>query len=290
MVTTSATGFPRVFRGSHAVAERAATWRQLHGPRFVRVAPDVYAPADLRRDHLLRAEGTALVLPREALLTGATAAAACGLPWLGWEDRVEVVLPEQCGRHPAARGVSARRSRSVLAAGRHWRGARLASPERIAFDAAARQPLTQAVARLDALARHGVVHLPRLESWLRGRRDHGVVRVRECLPLTDPRAESLPESVLRVLLVLAGVEVEVQHVIRDGEVFVARADLAVVAHRVAVFYDGAWHALRLQQEKDRGQDHALAAAGWYALRLTASDLAEPGRVVALVRAAMARNA
>ncbi|WP_298991021.1 endonuclease domain-containing protein [uncultured Pseudokineococcus sp.] len=288
-MTTSASGFPRVFCGSHAVAQRAATWRQLHGPAFVRVAPDVYAPSDVRRDHVLRAEGVGLVLPSEALLTGATAATVLGLGWLRWDDDVEVVLAQQCGRHPAGRGVTARRSRSALGPGRPWCTTRLASPERIAFDAAARQPLPNAVGRLDELVRRGVVRVPRLERWLLGRRDHGVARLREAVPLVDPRAESIPESVLRVLLVRAGVDVEVQHRIRT-DVGVLRVDLAVLAQRVVVLYDGAWHALRLQQEKDRTQDHALAAAGWYVVRITAADLAQPGRAVALVRAAMARAA
>ncbi|GAA2028271.1 hypothetical protein WDZ16_12510 [Pseudokineococcus marinus] len=288
-MASSATGFPRVFIGSQAVAEGALTPKQLRGPSFVRVVPGVYAPADVPRDHALRVEGAGLVLPTEALVTGASAATVLGVPLLGWSDRVELVVPEEGGRHPVGRDVRVRRSRSTPGPGRSWRTTRLAPPERLAFDAAARESLPSATARLDGLARAGLVHLPRLGRWLEGRRDHGVVRVRAALALADPRAESAPESVLRVVLVLAGVDVDVQLDICDERgAFILRADLAVVGVRLAVLYDGAWHALRLQQEKDRRQDHALSAAGWVTLRITAADLAEPGRAVALVRAAAAR--
>lgn len=287
-MSESASGFPRVFVGSHAVADGIVSWRHLHGSRFVRVAPGVYAPADVPRDHVLRAEGVGLLLPPSARLTGATAATLLGVPLLRWSDPVEVVVPERSGHHPAGRGVRARRSRSDPGDGGAWRGSRLAGRERIAFDAAARQPLPQAVARLDALARARVVHLGRLERWLAGRRDHGVVGVRRALVLADPRAESLPESQLRVLLLGAGIPVEPQQEVRHRGAVVLRADLVVVGARVAVLYDGAWHALRLQQEKDRRQDADLAEAGWQCVRITAADLAEPGRAVALVRAAIAR--
>jgi len=286
-VTTSATGFPRVFHGSHAVAEGLLTPAALLGPSFRRQLPGVYAPADVRQDHVLRAEAVGLSLPTTAQLTGATAATVLGLGWLRWHDRVEVVVPEAGAKHPTGRAVVARRSRSALGPGRPWRTTALAAPERVAFDAAARQPLPLAVARLDALARAGHLDVDRLGAWLVGRRDHGVVRVREALPLVDPRAESLPESQLRVLLRRGGLEVEVQHVVRAGGRFVARVDLAVVAARLAVLYDGAWHGLREQLEKDRRQLNELHAAGWAVVHVTAADLAEPGRALALVRAALA---
>jgi len=280
----------RAFRGSDAVRDGALGRWELGGPAYPRLLHAVYAPAGLVRDHALVCEAAGLVLPASAQLTGASAATVLGHDWLRRTDDVEVVMPDGV-QHPARGGVRLRRARHPLDPGRPWRTTQLASPERVAFDAAARVPLARAVARLDALARRGDLDLEELGRWLHGRRDHGVTRVRRALSLVDARAESLPESELRVLLVEAGVPVAVQHVVRGaGGGFVARVDLAVVAAKVAILYDGAWHALRQQLEKDRAQLNALHAAGWEAVHVTAADLADPGRVVALVRAAVARRA
>jgi hypothetical protein len=70
----------------------------------------------------------------------------------------------------------------------------------------------------------------------------GTRRARRGVGLADGRAESPPESSLRVLPRLAGLTPGPQYVVRDAEGrFVARVDLAFPEQRVAVEYDGAWH-------------------------------------------------
>lgn len=281
---------PRVFLGATAVAEGWLAKDDLRGPSVVRLLQGVYAPSWVTRDHTLVCEGAGLVLPAGVQLTGASAATVLGLAWLRHDDPVEAVTEER-DRRSVRRGVRVRRSRRDLEPGRAWRTAVLASPERVAFDAACRAPLPTAVARLDALAAAGHLDLDAMVGWLQGRRDGGVARVRAALELTDPRAESLPESRLRVLLVQAGVDVTVQHVVRDRSgAFVARVDLAVVSARVAVEYDGRWHAQPDQLEKDRRRLNKLQAAGWTVVHVTAADMSDPGRVVAMVVAAVARAA
>lgn len=71
---------------------------------------------------------------------------------------------------------------------------------------------------------------------------------------------------------------------------VARVDLAIPTLRVAVEYDGAWHALREQLEADRRRLNALAEAGWQVVHVTAAMLRTPDDIVAAVRAAMSRQA
>ena len=254
----------------------------------MRLLRSTYTRRDVEVTHVLMCEAAGLLLPPTAQLTGASAAAVLGHSWLRPRDPVEVVLPEGAGR-PTLRGITARRSTSPLGRGLPWRTTSLAVPERVAFDAAARVPLATGVGRLDALVRAGDLSVDSFSSWLVDRHDNDVVRVREALGLVDPRAESLPESSLRVQLHLAGIDVVPQVVVRDRGRAVARVDLALEQLRIAVEYDGAWHGLQEHLAKDRDRLNRLREAGWLVVHITAADLAEPGRAVALVRAAIARR-
>ena len=83
-----------------------------------------------------------------------------------------------------------------------------------------------------------------------------------------------PESRLRVRLVHAGIpRPQTQVVItRDGR-FVARCDLGWAEFRVAVEYDGLWHAESASQiHADRRRLNDLVAADWVVLHVTAKRL------------------
>ena len=288
MRTSPDVDLPLVFRGRDAIAAGALTPRQLRDGPWVRLLHGVYTRRDVEVTHALVCEAAGLLLPGSAQITGASAAAVLGADWLRPRDPVEVVLPAG-GPHPSIRGVAARRSVAPLAPGTPWRTTSLAVPERMAFDAAARVPLVLAVGRLDQLVRRGDVCQERLATWLEGRHDNDVVGVRAALQEVDPLAESLPESALRVHLRRAGIDVVPQVVVRDRGRAVARVDLALPDLRIAVEYDGRWHGAPDQFEKDRARLNLLREAGWIVVHVTAADMAEPGRAVALVRAAMARR-
>ena len=113
----------------------------------------------------------------------------------------------------------------------------------------------------------------------------GSAKARRAVELADHRAESPPESRLRVLLALAGLRPTPQYTVRDAAgAFVARVDLAFVEHRVAVEYDGGWHAEPGQFAKDRRRLNRLVAAGWTVLHVTAADLRDPAALVARIAA------
>jgi very-short-patch-repair endonuclease len=81
-----------------------------------------------------------------------------------------------------------------------------------------------------------------------------------------------------------------QFVVRDGQGrFVGRVDLAFPDQRVAVEYDGAWHAGPGQLARDRRRLNALVAAGWRVVHLTAADLHDPDRVLAGIAGALAER-
>nr|WP_239520910.1 DUF559 domain-containing protein [Blastococcus saxobsidens] len=88
---------------------------------------------------------------------------------------------------------------------------------------------------------------------------------------------------------LAGLIATPQHTIRDaaGE-FVARVDLAFPESRVAIEYDGAWHAEPGQFRRDRRRLNRLVEAGWTVLHVTAADLRDPEALIARIRALVDR--
>lgn len=91
--------------------------------------------------------------------------------------------------------------------------------------------------------------------------------------LADPGAQSPPESHLRVRLVLAGLPRPVtQHPVRLASGLVLHPDLAWPEFRVAVEYDGQWHADGDHFHRDRQRLNQLVAAGWLVLHVTGRRL------------------
>jgi hypothetical protein len=63
-------------------------------------------------------------------------------------------------------------------------------------------------------------------------------RAQTMLSLADGRSESVGESRLRVILVLGGIEVELQYVIKVGRVVIACCDVKVKGVRLVIEFDG----------------------------------------------------
>jgi very-short-patch-repair endonuclease len=160
------------------------------------------------------------------------------------------------------------------------------------FDLAARTDRETAVGRLDAAARARLLDLEQLATWLSDRHEDDVVAVRAACALADARAESPQETVCRLRLRGAGLEVVPQFVVVDGRGFVARVDLALVALRIAIEYEGRWHAgVPAQLHEDRLRLNRLQDAGWTVVYVTAELLREHGALAdAVHRAAQLRRA
>ncbi|TDC98351.1 DUF559 domain-containing protein [Saccharopolyspora terrae] len=120
-----------------------------------------------------------------------------------------------------------------------------------------------------------------------GRHDHGIRRARLRIPHLDGRAESVPESVLRVEFVLRGLHPVPQLEVFDGDRFVARLDLAFEEAKVAVECDGGWHADPTQAKHDRVRRDRLRALGWTVIVVTNDRLRDHlDEVMAEVAAAL----
>jgi Protein of unknown function (DUF559) len=129
-------------------------------------------------------------------------------------------------------------------------------------------------------------------------RQHGQLHAGEfrCVPaakalaLSDRRAESPPESTVRVGLILGGVPAPTpQFEVFAAGRFVARVDLAWEEIKLALEYDGQWHADRDQLSRDRIRIRNLNAAGWYVYPVTRNDLRDLDRVVRAVAALVDRR-
>ena len=279
---------PTVFLGREAVTRRVLTPDQLRGPLVRRVLQGVYRPAWVPLTHELKCRAMQLVLPPGAAVTGRSQATLLGVALADAKDPVEVACHESACL-PQRKGVLVRQQRAPLEIGPPTQGVTVTDVRRMGFVLAARHPLPQAVAHLDAVCRAGVLQPDALARWLEGRRENNVVHVRAAAAQIDARAESLPESVSRVILQAAGFDVVPQFVVRHEGRSVARVDLAIEELKIAIEYDGAWHALREQLTKDRARINALTAAGWLVVHVTAEMLAHPEQLVAAVRAAVAQR-
>ena len=105
--------------------------------------------------------------------------------------------------------------------------------------------------------------------------------------LVDGRAESRPETLMRLMLRGLGCNVEIQ-VVFPG---IGRVDLLVDGWLVIECDSERYHSGWAKQEADRGRDLALAALGYTTLRPTATAIMwRPEEVRAAVRGLLAARA
>lgn len=119
-----------------------------------------------------------------------------------------------------------------------------------------------------------------------GRR--GVVTARRVAACADGRSGSPMESVLRWLILEAGLpQPHLQHVVRAGGRFVGQVDLAWPDRQVLVEFDGNVHRDRKVFVDDLRRQNGLMLAGWTILRFTSADvLGRREQVLAAIRAAL----
>jgi hypothetical protein len=276
-----------VFRGSDAVAAGVLTRGRLRGPEFRRLFRDVYVPASVRVTHELRSRAASLALPDGAVITGRSAATVRGVRIAWPEDPVQVLAPPEM-RLGHRSGLDVRRTVIEPGDAEPWAYGNLAAPMRLTMDLLIGRPLPDAVAGLDAVLRAGLVDRAAVATTVAGRSDNGIVLARRAVELADPRAEALPESAMRVHLVLDGLDPVPQYVLEVGYGRTVRFDLAFPDRKVAVEYDGDWRdGERWALNRDRDRLNRVHALGWYVVFVTAPLLRDPRRMVRTVRQALA---
>lgn len=250
---------------------RGVTWANVtygvHRPIGTPVPtdhPPVWGEGDLA--------GWQLLMTEVGCFTGLTALEVQGVPL--------PPIPVECPVFMAMAKDDPRPMRAGVHTSRHVhpvaydvvRGLRVAVvPE--ALTAAARWVgLVDLVALVDAALYLGLVSLGELEVIAMSRRP-GSRRLRNALSLVDGRAESLWESLLRLLHVVCDIEVEPQWTLIDvNGVFVARADLWLVGTDALHEFDGDEHEKAPRRVGDRRRDRRVDREGFVRRGYTAGDV------------------
>jgi len=289
----------RPFRTGDAVGA-GVTRSRLDGGDLDRPFWGVRAPAQAKasgQGYVTRGEVEALCrallvrMPPEAFFTHATAALLLGLPV---PSRLARLRPVHVGVPAPIRPMEARdvvgHRLSISPDDLVDRGRlRLTSSARTWLDLAATLTLHELVAVGDYLIRRTspMVTLGELGAALEhysGRR--GLQRARAALPLLRDRSESPRESVLRVVIVLAGLPEPLcnYNVFDEDGRFLARGDLAYPEYKLLLEYQGDQHRTdRAQWRSDIRRTGRLEDAGWQVLQFMDDDLRDPAALVARIR-------
>jgi hypothetical protein len=263
----------RVFRGSEVVRRGLLTRADLRSSAWIKIRHDVYADARLTRDHELAARAALVRLPPGTVVAGRSAAFRHGVRHAaGYVDDVHVIAPAPV-RIGAQRGLRVHHV-DLAPDERATDGVPATSPARTAWDVARWLDPIEAVPIVDSLMGLRLITPAGLAGQLArhaGRR--GYRRALLVAALVDPGAQSPAESRLRVRLMLAGLPRPVtQCPVQVSPALILHPDLGWPRWRVAVEYDGEWHADVAQFHHDRRRLNRLVTAGWIVLHVTARRL------------------
>lgn len=254
------------------------------GAGWVRVTRGLHRRAGVADPALADLLAWQELLPGEAAFSALTAATL-----RGWD------LPPLCDELPVCvampYGVTAPVRPGQLRVTRHRlppphdvrRGLRVATAAETLLTCAPLLSLLDLVVLVDSALRVRDIELLELHLICRQHR-RGVGRLRQAVALADAQTDSVMETLLRVLYVVCGLEVETQHTVRDADgTPVARGDVWLRGTRTLCDYDGAVHADRRRQRVDRRRDRRIADADWEGRAYTDDDLLR--RPVAVLREA-----
>lgn len=184
----------------------------------------------------------------------------------------------------------------------HRRHARLSSrlvdgvpvlrPERTFIDAATQLGTVRLVQIAEMLVHHGHTTLEALWDFALSRHFDGVVRARRVLQYVRENVESPMETVVRLMIVFAGLPEPVPNpeILDADGIFVARGDLVYFEWKILVEYDGWQHERDARQRQhDHLRRERLEAAGWRVIVITALDLKSPEGVAGRVHAALSQR-
>ena len=216
--------------------------------------------------------GWQLLLTNDGCFTGLTALEVWGIPL--------PPLPDGCPVFVALAKDDPRPMRAGVQTSRHIQppeyavvhGLRVARVAEALTSAARWVGLVDLVAMIDASIYLELVAVEDLER-LAGSRRPGSRAVREALLLINGKAESLWESLLRMLHVVCDIDVEAQWAVCDDNgVVMAESDLWLCGTTALHEYDGDEHEKAPRRVKDRRRDRRLDKAGYIRRGYTSGDV------------------
>jgi hypothetical protein len=259
----------RPFLGSEAVTSGLVTPYALRTGKFVAIHRDVYVPRDTEITALVRAEAAWLWSRRRGVIAGRSAAALHGAKWVDGRAPAELIYQN---RH-APTHVRTWADRIEDDESTTVQGMPVTTPARTAFDIACRNPVGNAVAALDALARATQLKLADAELVAERYKGHrNIRRARRALALVDAGAQSPRETWLRLMVIEAGYpppQTQIPVYGEHGEL-VAVVDLGWEDLKIALEYEGEHHRTdRRQLRRDIERYEALDTMGWITIRVMA---------------------
>lgn len=262
-----------------------ATWGALVARCSVREVRRAVAEGRLRRIshgvYALPASLSAVATARShrGVLSHESAALHWGFSVLNKPDRPHVTLPRNRHRRPS-------REPATL----HWADVPaiddVTTPVRTVLDCARSLPFGEALAVADSALRSRIVDRAELVTAGRQLRRAGRTRVLRVAELADARSESVLESMLRAVLIEAGLDMFVPQVlIEDHDGFSARVDLADPVRHLVIEADSfEFHGTRKALARDCRRYVSLVIRGWTVLRFSWEDVIhDPEWVVESVR-------
>jgi very-short-patch-repair endonuclease len=236
----------------------------------------------------LRAKAALGISPSGSYVSHFTAAQLWGAAVPNVSD-VHVTVPGDAGR-TVRRGVKAHAAADGTATTR-IRALPITTPEQTFLDlAAAGIDLVALVVLGDSLVRACKTSARELVDAANRWRGRGAKQARRAARYVRDGVDSVMESRLRMLLVLAGLpEAQVNFIVRhpDGS-WRMRFDLCYPALKLIIEYDGRQHAMNTAQwQRDLKRREELDALGWRLIVVTAEDLYDaPEQLLVRVRAAL----
>jgi len=253
---------------------RSQCWR--------RIGPELYAWHEVADEPFIHLSALRRVLPDDAVFSGRTAAWLHGLDVL--PSPIEVTLSSHTGTTRRT-GLVVHRACIYPREMVIRRGLRVTAALRTVADLGRRLDLVEAVVVIDQALHRRLVSKRGLSDWATAHAGfRGVARLRRAIELAESATESVMETRLRLLLVLAGLPRPlVQTVLTNSDgVFLGRIDLYYPEPKLAIEYDGSTH--RDSLVADNQCQNRLVDAGYRLLRFTATDVvSNPASVPELVR-------
>lgn len=259
------------FRASEALDAGRITARELRRT-CVPVYPGVWVPRGVELSHRSYARAAWLWSRRSGVPAGLSASAVLGSKWIKANKPVELIHTNR--RPPSGIIVHTdvlNSDETQLAS-----GMTITTPARTAFDLGRRLPLTKGVQRIDALLNATGIKVGDVEDIIAAHPGaRGVRQLRRTLAFVDSGAESLYESLTRLLLVQAGFprpETQLEVFDEHGALF-ARLDMGWREYGVGVDFDGAQHWTDPRRRNWDVERYArLPELGWIDIRVTAGML------------------
>ncbi|MFC5676618.1 hypothetical protein [Aeromicrobium endophyticum] len=245
----------------HAESHGFTSRSLRRSPSFVHPVHGVAQLASSSDDLASTCRAVARVLPEGTVFTHVTSALLHGW-WMPMADAFPLVAcTDGETTHHDRRGVCVRRCDVPPGHRQRLGDIAVASPEWTIVELSEHLALLDLVALIDSALHLGHTTVDAIRATMRrGRR--GVRVLRRALDLCDARSESWWETMLRLVHVLSGFEVDAQErILNRGGVEIARVDLRIRGTSRVAEYDGSDHRDRQQHQDDLRREKALQREG-----------------------------